>query len=125
MHRVPPDATTASPEPSAAQREAKKTERRKPEKTGSARQRKAIRFQRHGCLSRLVKHKLTKYALAVNFFRWCSIARHLAVAGQSEGVDAVMEDGPSSSPEGGATGGRGLAPKRARDSSTKAMAVRE
>ena len=71
------------------------------------------------------KHKLTKYALAVNFFRWCSIARHLAVAGQSEGVDAVMEDGPSSSPEGGATGGRGLAPKRTRDSPTKPMATRE
>ena len=94
--------------------------------SGSARQRKSIRYQRHGCLSKLVKYRLTRCALAVHFVMWRSIARQLTTQGMSVADDEMREDGASSPPVGGASGSSGEgAPKRARDSPTKAMAVRE
>ena len=124
VHRVTRDTTTASPEPSATQCDAQKTERRKPAKTRSARQRKIIRYQRHGCLTRLAKYKLTKWALAVNFFRWCSIARHTAAAGHTVGDEEMKGVGPPSLPEG-AIARVGASRRRARESPTKPMALNE
>ena len=125
VHRVPPDTTTANHEPPAEQCDAQKAERRKPNITRSARQKKAIRYQRHGCLSRLAKHKMMKWALALNFYRWCAIARHLTVASLTVGVDAMRGVAPPSLPDGGATAREGGSRKRAPDSPTKAMALRE
>ena len=127
VHRAPTVTTTTSSEPSAKQCNAQKTERRNPAAiAGSARQRKSIRYQRHGCLSKLVKYRLTRCALAVHFVMWRSIARQLTTQGMSVADDEMREDGASSPPVGGASGSSGEgAPKRARDSPTKAMAVRE
>ena len=81
---------------------------------------KVIRYQRHGCLSRLAKHKMMKWALAVNFFRWCAIARHLTVAGQSVGDVAMKGVGPPQLPDG-AVESAGASRRRARESPTKSM----
>ena len=127
VHRAPAATTTTSSEPSAKQCDAKKTERRNPATTaGSARQRKAIRYQRHGCLSKLVKHRLRKCCVCMHFVMWRSIARQLTAQGESVADDGMREGGASSPPVGGADGSSGgSASKRLRDSPTKAMALRE
>ena len=127
VHRVPPDTTTASRGPPAEQCDAQKAERRGPKFTMGARsrERKIIRYQRHGCLSRLGKHKMMKWKLALNFYRWCAIARYLTVASLTVDDDAMRGEAPPSLPEGGATASEGGSRKRAADSPTKAMALRE
>ena len=42
---------------------------------------KKIRFMRgtDAPLALSIKHELGKFSLAVNFFRWCAVARHLTL----------------------------------------------
>ena len=105
VHRVAHDTSTASSEPPAAQRAAKKTEKEKgPAQKLSRKRIKSIKRQRHGMLSRLsITGKITRWRLVAPFFAWYSrtitLRSSLPPAGHGGG-DVEMEEGGKSVPPG-------------------------